>query len=198
MAVDILKNAIQFEANPLPPHRTRIYAGAGWETSAQGSKGIMGRIKKARGTDLDLGGFFTANGQVVRWAGFDTPDPFDNMSAYHLGDNTTGKGPGDDEVIHVDLTRIPPAIDNVVFIVSAFKPGVSFRQVAKVTGRLKDLTTGDEFATFMPPMRSAYSVIVLGRLFRDSDGWREQVIGDLAHGGSSLDTLVELAEQACR
>ncbi len=41
-------------------------------------------------------------------------------SIEHTGDNLTGEGEGDDEVINVDLAGVPPEIDSIVFPVSIY------------------------------------------------------------------------------
>ena len=42
-------------------------------------------------------------------------------SVVHLGDNLSGRGEGDDEVLTVDLTRVHPKIDTIVFQVSSYQ-----------------------------------------------------------------------------
>ena len=39
-------------------------------------------------------------------------------SVEHTGDNRTGAGDGDDEVIKVDLSRVPADIDKIAFTVT--------------------------------------------------------------------------------
>ena len=41
-------------------------------------------------------------------------------SIVHTGDNRTGAGDGDDEVINVDLSRIPAHVQSLVFTVNSF------------------------------------------------------------------------------
>jgi tellurium resistance protein TerZ len=38
----------------------------------------------------------------------------------HTGDNLTGAGDGDDESVIVDLTRLSPAVAQIVFTVNSF------------------------------------------------------------------------------
>src|SRR5690242_20968591 len=42
-------------------------------------------------------------------------------SVQHTGDNLTGEGEGDDEVINVNLANVPPDCDKVVFAVSIYE-----------------------------------------------------------------------------
>ncbi len=55
----------------------------------------------------------------------------------HSGDNLTGEGDGDDEVVHIDLPAVPAAVQTLVFTVSSFT-GQTFSQVQNAVCRLVD------------------------------------------------------------
>jgi stress response protein SCP2 len=63
-------------------------------------------------------------------------------SVEHLGDNRTGEGEGDDEVIRVDLTAVPPQVDVVMFVVTSYE-GQTFEQVQNAYCRLVDAADGE-------------------------------------------------------
>ncbi|NED82447.1 TerD family protein, partial [Streptomyces sp. SID11233] len=65
----------------------------------------------------------------------------------HSGDNLTGEGAGDDEVIVVDLGRIPQEVSGLVFTVNSFT-GQKFTEVAKAYCRLVDAATNEELVRF--------------------------------------------------
>lgn len=44
----------------------------------------------------------------------------------HKGDNTTGEGYGDDEMIHIDLEKVADNVYELVVVVNIFTSGVSF------------------------------------------------------------------------
>ena len=50
-------------------------------------------------------------------------------SVKHSGDDMTGEGGGDDEVITVDITDIPLGVHHIVFAVCIYTEGVCFDQV---------------------------------------------------------------------
>ncbi|MGQ4418452.1 TerD family protein, partial [Streptomyces sp. SAS_269] len=70
-----------------------------------------------------------------------------NGAIKHSGDNLTGEGGGDDEVITVDLGRIPQEVTGLVFTVNSFS-GQKFTEVAKAYCRLLDAATGEELVRF--------------------------------------------------
>ena len=50
-------------------------------------------------------------------------------SVTHSGDNLTGVGAGDDEVITVNLAKIPLHVHHLLFAVTVYSSNVSFCQV---------------------------------------------------------------------
>ena len=70
-----------------------------------------------------------------------------NGAIKHSGDNLTGEGGGDDEVIVVDLGRLPQEVTGLVFTVNSFS-GQKFTEVAKAYCRLMDAATGEELVRF--------------------------------------------------
>jgi stress response protein SCP2 len=53
----------------------------------------------------------------------------DNGSVRHSGDNRSGEGGGDDEFIGIDLDTLSPNVKVIVFVVSAYTEGQTFRHV---------------------------------------------------------------------
>lgn len=99
----------------------KIRVGASWDTSARGQGGLMGRLSRKVGADLDAVAVVFMDGQPVRMAGIGNNDPMKNGTIQHSGDNQTGQGEGDDETIDVDLDRLDADIEKIVFMVAAFK-----------------------------------------------------------------------------
>ncbi|MFP1529409.1 TerD family protein [Escherichia coli] len=64
----------------------------------------------------------------------------------HSGDNLTGEGDGDDEVIKVNLSRLPANVEYLAFTVNSFR-GQSFNDVENAFCRVVD-QTGKELARY--------------------------------------------------
>ena len=62
-------------------------------------------------------------------------------------------GQGDDEIITVDLRRVPPSVCALFFIGTVASEGYSFKDVKSARLRLVDWVTGAETARFYPGMR---------------------------------------------
>lgn len=174
-----------------------IRVGVSWKTSGGGKKGLVGWAKKRLGTDLDLCAVALSEGSPKRMAWFDDTDPFDNGSLRTLGDNRTGKGSGDDESVIADLYRMHQSIDGVVFIVSAFKDGVSFTNVSGVTVTVYDDATGIELGSFMPDIDSTRSAIVACKAVRRATGWGVAQVNEM-ETASTRDQLLQVARKYVR
>ncbi|WP_089100877.1 TerD family protein [Streptomyces hyaluromycini] len=95
----------------------------------------------------------------------------------HSGDNLTGEGGGDDEVIVVDLGRIPPEVTGLVFTVNSFS-GQKFTEVAKAYCRLLDAATGEELVRFDLTSAEAQTGVMMAKLVRQFTGeWDMTAMG---------------------
>ncbi|MFI9471197.1 TerD family protein [Streptomyces sp. NPDC052492] len=96
----------------------------------------------------------------------------------HSGDNLTGEGGGDDEVITVDLGRLPMEVSGLVFTVNSFS-GQKFTEVAKAYCRLIDATTGEELARFDLTSAEPQTGVMMAKLIRQFSGeWEMTAMGD--------------------
>ncbi|MFF9805123.1 TerD family protein [Streptomyces coeruleorubidus] len=96
----------------------------------------------------------------------------------HSGDNLTGEGGGDDEVITVDLGRLPQEVTGLVFTVNSFS-GQKFTEVAKAYCRLLDATTGEELVRFDLTSAESQTGVMMAKLIRQFSGeWEMTAIGD--------------------
>ncbi|AKN73032.1 stress-induced protein [Streptomyces sp. PBH53] len=96
----------------------------------------------------------------------------------HSGDNLTGEGGGDDEVITVDLGRLPQEVTGLVFTVNSFS-GQKFTEVAKAYCRLLDATTGEELVRFDLTGAEPQTGVMMAKLIRQFSGeWDMTAMGD--------------------
>jgi stress response protein SCP2 len=101
-----------------------------------------------------------------------------NGAIKHSGDNLTGEGGGDDEVIVVDLGRIPENVTGLVFTVNSFS-GQKFTEVAKAYCRLVDPATGEELVRFDLTSAEAQTGVMMAKLIRQFSGeWEMTAMGD--------------------
>ncbi|MFG2162449.1 TerD family protein [Streptomyces olivaceus] len=101
-----------------------------------------------------------------------------NGAVKHSGDNLTGEGGGDDEVIVVDLGRLPQEVSGLVFTVNSFS-GQKFTEVAKAYCRLIDAATGEELVRFDLTSAEAQTGVMMAKLIRQYSGeWDMTAMGN--------------------
>ncbi|MFD3653788.1 TerD family protein [Streptomyces sp. NPDC058620] len=101
-----------------------------------------------------------------------------NGAVKHSGDNLTGEGAGDDEVIVVDLGRIPAEATGLVFTVNSFT-GQKFTEVAKAYCRLIDAATGEELVRFDLTGAEPQTGVLMAKLIKQFSGeWEMTGMGE--------------------
>ncbi|MCX4822240.1 TerD family protein [Streptomyces sp. NBC_01142] len=101
-----------------------------------------------------------------------------NGAIKHSGDNLTGEGAGDDEVIVVDLGRLPADATGLVFTVNSFS-GQKFTEVAKAYCRLIDAATGEELVRFDLTGAEPQTGVMMAKLVKQFSGeWDMTAMGD--------------------
>ena len=114
---------------------TRVRMGLGWDTGNNENIDLDASciLYDARGKDIDKVWFMSKKG--------------DGGNVRHQGDNLTGAGEGDDEVIDVDLAKMSPKVQSLVFVVNSFS-GQKFTEVRNAFCRLVDDTNNQELVRF--------------------------------------------------
>ncbi|MFG2957845.1 TerD family protein [Streptomyces sp. NPDC048291] len=168
-----------------------VRMGLGWQAAQR--KGFLAKLAGAREIDLDASAVLFAGGQPVDVVFFQHLVS-DDGSVRHLGDNLTGgAGAGaDDEVILVDLGRVPPHVDQIVFTVNSFT-GQTFAEVQNAFCRLVDETTGQELARYTLSGGGPHTAQIMAKLYRAGGGWQLKAIGEPAAGRTFQDLLPAIA-----
>ncbi|WP_405688803.1 TerD family protein [Streptomyces sp. NBC_00057] len=118
-----------------------------------------------------------------------------NGAIKHSGDNLTGEGAGDDEVIVVDLGRIPAEATGLVFTVNSFT-GQKFSDVAKAYCRLIDAATGEELVRFDLTGAEPQTGVMMAKLIKQFSGeWEMTAMGDFVKS-RTVRGMVKPAAQA--
>ncbi|MEU3061379.1 TerD family protein [Streptomyces subrutilus] len=113
----------------------------------------------------------------------------------HSGDNLTGDGAGDDEVIVVDLGRLPADATGLVFTVNSFS-GQKFSEVAKAYCRLIDAASGEELVRFDLTGAEPQTGVLMAKLIKQFTGeWEMTAMGDFVKS-RTVRGMVKPASQA--
>ncbi|MEV1021687.1 TerD family protein [Streptomyces sp. NPDC050264] len=118
-----------------------------------------------------------------------------NGAIKHSGDNLTGEGAGDDEVIVVDLGRLPQDVTGLVFTVNSFS-GQKFTEVAKAYCRLIDAASGEELVRFDLTSAEPQTGVMMAKLIKQFSGeWEMTALGDFVKS-RTVRGMVKPAAQA--
>ncbi|MFD1828281.1 MULTISPECIES: TerD family protein [Streptomyces] len=156
------------------PNLTAVVVGLGWDA----------RTTTGADFDLDASALLTnAEGKVANDQNFVF---FNNLtspdgSVEHTGDNLTGEGDGDDEVIKVNLAAVPADVAKIVFPVSIYEAEArqqSFGQVRNAYIRVVNQADGRELARYdLSEDASTETAMVFGELYRHGAEWKFRAIG---------------------
>ncbi|AGA92348.1 putative stress response protein, TerZ- and CABP1 [Thioflavicoccus mobilis 8321] len=157
-----------------------VHVGLGWDP----------RVTDGSDFDLDASAFLLGeSGKVssdqdfVFYNNLESPDG----SVRHTGDNLTGAGEGDDEVIMVDLPAVPASVQKIAFTVTIHDAQArrqNFGQVANAFIRLVDADKGTEVVRFdLGEDYSTETAMVFAELYRHGGEWRFNAVGQGYAGG---------------
>lgn len=173
---------------------TRVRMGLGWDSAAPVKRGLFGGMKKAAEVDLDASAiFFDASGKALDTVFFNQLQSKDG-STRHTGDNLTGEGDGDDEVILVDLTAVSAAVAHIVFVITSYSKQ-TFDLVENAFCRLVDESTAGspEVARFQLTDSGTHTAMVMAKVSREGSGWQFTAIGNRANGRTAMDLIADAA-----
>ena len=162
------------------PGLTAVRVGLGWDT----------RVTDGQGFDLDASVFLLADGGRVR---SDADFVFYNNriggdgAVQHQGDNQTGAGDGDDEVVQVSLDRLPPDVTRLSFAATIHDADArrqNFGMVSNAYIRVVNAQGGAEIARYdLSEDASVETAMTFGDLYRHNGEWKFKAIGQGYAGG---------------
>ena len=162
------------------PTLTNVLIGLGWDPRATDGQDF----------DLDASAFLLgANGKVRSEADFIFYNQLKSAdgSVEHTGDNRTGAGDGDDEVVKVDLSRVPADVDKIVFVVTSHEADARKQNFGQVGGsfiRVVNEKSSAEVVRYdLAEDASTETAMVFAELYRNAGEWKFRAIGQGYAGG---------------
>ena len=164
----------------------RVHMGVGWDPIAP--KGVVAKLTGPKDIDLDASlVMFDAAKEVFDFIYFGQLQSKDG-AVLHTGDNLTGDGDGDDEVIKVDLDKLHPTVETLVFFVNSYQ-GQTFNEVDNAFCRVLDDDTQKELCRFTLTDQGPHTGVVMAVLSRNGGDWQLKAIG-MPGVGRTADQLV--------
>ncbi len=162
------------------PGLNNLHVGLGWDVrSTDGSAFDL----DAQAFGLKVDGKVRSDGDFV----FYNQKTGVDGSVVHQGDNTTGTGDGDDEVVKVTLGSVPADIDKVTFTVTIHEADArkqNFGQVSNAYIRVANDADGKEIARYdLGEDASTETALVFGEVYRAGSEWKFRAVGQGFAGG---------------
>ena len=155
---------------------TKMSVGLGWKPN-EGTGAAF---------DLDASAFMLDSSKLIPTEEYfiffnqtDSPD----RALHHTGDDPTGgnSAEGDDETIQVDLSKVNPDIQEILFVVTiheATQRKQNYGQVRDSYIRLVDDTNGQEVAKYeLGEDFSIETAVEFGRLYKKEGKWKFEASG---------------------
>lgn len=162
------------------PGLKKVKLGLGWDV----------RSTDGSAFDLDASALVLGeNGKVLSDQHFvfynNLKDP--SGTIVHFGDNLTGQGEGDDEVVSIDLEKAPAEVKKVTFVVTihqAEQRHQNFGQVSNAFIRAVNEDNDEEIARYdLSEDASLETAMIFAEVYRHGDEWKMKAIGQGYAGG---------------
>lgn len=175
MAINLQKG--QREAINAP----KFVIGLGWDTNSTSTGNSF---------DLDASVFILGENKKILsdehfifYNNLKSPD----QAVEHAGDNLTGAGDGDDEQIHIDLSKIDPRATEICVVVTihdAENRRQNFGQVRNSFMRIFDAGSGADLLKYeLEEDFSIETAVEFGRIYKRNNEWKFEAIGAGMKGG---------------
>jgi tellurium resistance protein TerD len=162
------------------PGLSKILVGLGWDVRATDGAQF----------DLDSSIFLlNADGKTRSDADFIFYNNLKSAdgSVEHTGDNTTGEGEGDDEMVKVHLAGVPADVQKIAVAVTihdAESRGQNFGMVSSAFIRVVNAEGGAEIARYdLSEDASTDAAMIFGEIYRNGEEWKFRAVGQGFAGG---------------
>lgn len=153
---------------------SKVRVGLGWDVNAGAGYDY----------DLDASVFALTNGKLANenhLVYFGHLDEFGG-GIHHTGDNLTGEGDGDDEVIQMDLAKIPESITELLVVVNIYSAHSRNQNFGQVNNAFCNVyNDSDKSVIAKYDLTEDYSGkvgIKVASIYRHDGGWKVRAIGD--------------------
>ena len=159
---------------------TRVRLGLGWDPIKV--KGFFGRTKE-KAVDLDASVLaYDASGQMVE-AVFYGSLRAANGSIIHHGDNLTGAGDGDDEVIDINLPGVDARVNTLALVITSYS-GDQFSSIENAFVRVENVENRQELARFEMTQKGSHTGLMVASISRDGNDWVFKAVGSPLPGAA--------------
>ena len=182
MTVNLTKGQ-RVSLEKVSPGLKEVFIGLGWDINATDTGADF---------DIDASVFMLGSNEklisdrhFVFYNNLTSPDS--SQSVQQRGDNLTGAGEGDDEIIDVNLQTMPPEVAKIAIAVTiheAEQRKQNFGQVSNAFVRIVNCENEKEIIRY--DLTEDYSIetaLIMAELYRKDGEWRMNALGSGYEGG---------------
>lgn len=183
MAISLVKGQ-KVDLTKGNPNLNKLRIGLGWDANT----GIFGL--GGGSFDLDAGAIllqedkFSSKGDLVYFGNLSHK----SGSILHSGDNLTGSGDGDDEVITVHLDKVPSNINRIVFFVNIYDAHTKNQNFSKVKNSYINVyndNTNEKLIEYkLKEDFGKSTAVIAGEIYRKDNEWKFNAKGEGYNVGS--------------
>jgi len=165
-----------------------IKVGLGWDVAKpKGSGGFFKKMFAAAAPEIDCdasvllihkNGKLESKHDVVFFGNL----KHSSGSVLHMGDNRTGEGDGDDEVVMVELAKVPANIHRLVFVVNIYDSAarnLDFGMIENAFIRIVDNSSNKELGKFnLTDSYAGKTSLIVGEVYREENDWKFAATGE--------------------
>ena len=194
--VSLLKNQTVSLAKTSGSELTRIAVGLGWDPVKK-KAGLFGGLFGGGSDSIDLDASVVmldanANSIDIVW--------FRKLSSncgslHHRGDNLTGEGEGDDEVIDIKLTSLSSNVKYLAVTVNSFR-SQTFNEVDNAFCRIFNTANRDkEICNYKLKEQGPHTGVLIASLMRNGSDWEFTAHG-IPCNGNTVEAMIPTIRQA--
>ncbi len=182
MAVNLSKGQ-RISLEKVAPGLTEVFVGLGWDLNVTDS---------GQDFDIDASVFLLGSNEkllsdnhFIFYNNLTSPDT--DKSVEHMGDNRTGAGEGDDEVVKINLQKVTTDVSKIAIAVTiheAEQRKQNFGQVQNAFVRVVNCQNQEEVVRY--DLSEDYSIetaLIMAELYRKDGEWRINAVGAGYQGG---------------
>ncbi|BAZ86601.1 TerD family protein [Dolichospermum compactum] len=182
MAVSLTKGQ-RISLEKVAPGLTEVFVGLGWDVKV---------VDTGLDFDLDASVFILGSNEklisdqhFIFYNNLTSPDPA--KSVQHTGDNLTGLGDGDDEVIKINLQKVPADVHKIVITVTIHEAAERHQNFGQVQNAfIRVVNAQNEKEVIRYDLVEDYSIetaLIMAELYRKDGDWRLNAVGSGYQGG---------------
>lgn len=174
-----------------------LMIGLGWDAA----EGAFNKLFSLRQSKIDCDAFaillrrddkLFSNSDVVAYYNL----KHNSGAVIHHGDNLTGEGDGDDEIITVSLNQLPSDVQKIVLGVNIYQANSRHQDFGKINNafiRLVNSQTHEEICKYnLTNQFKGATAVIFGEVYKHNDEWKFAAVGQPVKAGSN--SIPEIAK----